>query len=128
MTLGNTYYMGKMALNDKEPEQKEWAASVKIIFPNQKGRGTHVNISGGAVTKYAKNRENAVRLLEYLSGDAAQGKYAELNFEYPVKKDVPLHPLVASWGDYKADATALSNIADLRAEATRIMDEVAFDH
>jgi iron(III) transport system substrate-binding protein len=128
VALGNTYYMGKMATNEKQPEQKEWAAAVRIIFPNQGGRGTHVNISGAAVTKSAKHRGAAVKLIEYLSGDAAQAIYARRNFEYPVKPGVPLLPLVASWGDFKADSTLLSKIAEHRITASKIMDRVAFDH
>ena len=138
VALGNSYYMGKMATNDKKPEQKAWAAAVTIIFPNQPragrpggdslGRGTHVNLSGAAVTKSAKNRDNAIRLLEFLSGDFAQRIYAEQNFEYPVKSGVPLHPLVASWGTFKADIVHLTEVAKYRAAAAKIMDRVAFDH
>ncbi len=128
VALGNTYYMGKMMTNEKDPEQKDWAASVNIIFPNQGDSGTHVNISGAGATKSAKNTENAIRLIEFLSGDAAQKIYAEGNFEYPVKVGVALHPLVASWGSFKADTVYLSKIAAHRTRATRIMDEVRFDN
>lgn len=127
VALGNTYYMGKMATNEKEPEQKEWAKSVNLIFPNQKDRGAHVNISGAGVTNSAKNKENAIKLLEFLSGDEAQKLYAMGNFEYPVKSGVDLHPLVASWGDFKADPIFLSKVAEQRAEASKIMDEVGFN-
>ncbi len=127
VAVGNTYYMGKMATNGKAPEQKDWAKSVFIVFPNQDGRGTHINVSGGGVTGSAKNRANAVRLLEYLSGDTAQRLYAERNFEYPVKPGVPVHPLVASWGTFKADETFLARVAEERITATRIMDLVAFN-
>jgi len=128
VALGNTYYMGLMQTNDKEPEQKDWAQSVNIVFPNQQGRGTHVNISGAGVTKAAKNKDNAIRLIEFLTGDAAQKIYAERNFEYPVKAGVPLHPLVASWGTFKADPVQLSKVAGMRSLATRIMDRVRFDN
>lgn len=125
--IANTYYYGKMATNEKNPEQKDWAKSVRVIFPNQNGRGTHVNISGAVVTKNAPNVENAVRLLEYLASDEAQRLYAEQNFEYPVKAGVALHPLVASWGDFNADDINLDEVAKYRAEASRMVDEVAFD-
>ena len=92
----------KWHTNDKNPVQKEWAASVRIVFPNQAGRGTHVNISGAAVTEHAKNKANAVRLLEFLSENFAQKMYAERNFEYPVKAGVELHPMVAGWGKFQA--------------------------
>ncbi len=126
-SLGMTYYMGKMATNDKKPEQKQWAASVRILFPNQAGRGTHVNISGAAVTEHAKNKANAVRLLEFLSEDFAQKMYADQNFEYPVKAGVEWHPLVAGWGTFKSDAVNLDNIARHRAAATKLVDRVNFD-
>ncbi len=128
VALGNTYYMGKMATNEKEPTQKKWAAAVRIIFPNQDGRGAHVNISGAGVARSAKNKENAIRLIEFLSSDFAQKIYAERNFEYPVKVDVPLHPMVASWGEFKADKAFLAKVAEQRIMATRIMDQVAFNY
>ncbi len=128
VSLGNTYYMGKMATNEKNPEQKEWAAAVNVIFPNQEGRGTHVNISGAGITTSAKNKANAVKLIEFLSGEVAQRIYAEDNFEYPVKAGVELHPIVAGWGTFKADETFLSEIAKHRTTATRIMDRVRYDN
>ncbi|MBF0280711.1 MAG: Fe(3+) ABC transporter substrate-binding protein [SAR324 cluster bacterium] len=128
VSIGNTYYMGKMQTNDKSPEQKEWASAVNVIFPNQSDRGTHTNISGAAVTKSAKNKSNAVKLIEFLTSNNAQKIYAEDNFEYPIKKGVALHPLVESWGTFKADTTFLSNVAKQRILATRIMDRVRFDN
>ena len=127
VAIANTYYYGKMATNEDNPEQKEWAAAVRIVFPNQDDRGTHVNISGAGITKSAKNRDNAVRLLEYLSNDAAQQLYAEINLEYPVKPGVPLHPLVASWGEFKADTLSLEEVARNRATASKLVDEVGFN-
>ncbi|MEE8351235.1 MAG: Fe(3+) ABC transporter substrate-binding protein [Rhodospirillales bacterium] len=128
VAVGNTYYMGKMMTNNKKPEQKKWAASVDLIFPNQKDRGTHVNISGAGVTKSAKNKANAIKLIEYLSSDAAQKIYAQDNFEYPIKAGVKLHPIVAGWGKFKADEMFLHQIAKNRVMATRIMDKVKFNN
>lgn len=127
VAVANTYYMGKMATNEENPEQKEWAEAVRIVFPNQDGRGTHVNISGVGVTKGAGNRENAVKLIEFLSGGLAQKMYAETNLEYPVKAGVELHPLVASWGGFKADTVNLSEVAQHRAEASKLVDQVGFN-
>ena len=127
VALANTYYMGKMATNEKHPEQKKWARGIRIVFPNQGGRGTHVNISGAAVTKSAKNRDNAIKLLEFLSGDFAQKLYAGQNFEYPVKAGVERHPMVAGWGRFKADEIDLTEIARHRITATRLIDETGFD-
>ena len=106
VSLGNSYYLGKM-VNDKE--QKAWADAVYINFPNQETTGTHVNISGMAMAKYAPNKDNALKLMEFLAGDTAQSMYAEVNYEYPVKPGVKPSELVASWGEFKAD-TILSLI------------------
>ncbi len=125
--IANTYYMGKMETNDDKPEQKLWAESVRIIFPDQSGNGTHVNVSGAAVTKSAGNRENAVKLIAFLSGENAQKIYAEQNFEYPVKADIPLHPVVAAWGPFTPDAIDLAEVAKFRATASRLIDITAYD-
>ena len=69
-----------------DPEQQEWARSVKLLFPNQENRGTHVNISGMAITKYAPNREDAIKLMRFLVSEDAQKIYAEVNYEFPVRK------------------------------------------
>ena len=126
--IANTYYMGKMATNEKSPVQKKWAASANLIFPNQAGRGAHVNISGAGITSHSKNKAGAIKLIEFLSGHVAQKIYAEGNFEYPVKAGVALHPIVASWGSFKADAAYLSKIAEQRALAAKIMDRVRFNN
>jgi iron(III) transport system substrate-binding protein len=128
VALGNTYYMGKMVSNEKNPQQKKWAAAVNLVFPDQKGRGTHVNISGAGVTKSSKNKANAIKLIEFLSDDVAQKIYAEDNFEYPVKAGAKLHPIVAGWGTFKADNAFLSEIAKHRTQATRLMDKVRFNN
>ncbi|MEZ9334708.1 ABC transporter substrate-binding protein, partial [Vibrio sp. 10N.286.51.A4] len=124
VSLGNSYYLGKM-VNDKE--QKAWADAVYLNFPNQETTGTHVNISGMAMAKFSPNKENAVKLMEFLSGDVAQGMYAEVNYEYPVKADVKPSELVASWGEFKADTISLDQIADHHAAAIKLLDEVKFD-
>lgn len=123
-SLGNSYYLGKMVNN---PKQVSWAEAVNINFPNQKTTGTHVNVSGVALAKYAPNKDNAVKLLEFLSGDVAQSMYAEVNYEYPVKQDVKPSKLVASWGEFKADEIALSEIAAQHQNAIKLLDEVKFD-
>lgn len=124
VSLGNSYYLGAM-IND--PEQKAWADAVYINFPNQQTTGTHVNISGMAMAKYAPNKENALKLMEFLTGDKAQQMYAKVNFEYPVKPGVARSELVASWGDFKADTVSLDDIASHHAAAVKLLDEVKFD-
>ena len=124
LAIGNSYYMGKMLNND---EQKAWADSVNIIFPNQVDRGTHMNISGVMLTKNAPNKDNAVRLMEFLSSDTAQGIYAEVNYEYPVKQNVVPSKLVKSWGEFKGDTAELEKIASFVPVASRLVDEVKYD-
>jgi iron(III) transport system substrate-binding protein len=124
IALGNSYYFGKILKNEK---QKVWAESVNITFPNQQDRGAHVNVSGMALTKHAQNKESAIKLMEYLTGDLAQGIYAEVNMEYPVKVGVKASKLVASWGEFKADQLAMSDIAKNRKLALQMLDQVKFD-
>ena len=124
VALINNYYMGNMLA---DPEQVAWAESVRIVFPNQEDRGTHVNLSGVALTKHAPNRENAIRLMEFLSDDQAQAIYAEANYEYPVKPGVPWSPLLQSWGTFKTDPVSLAEIAALRVDAIKLIDEAGFD-
>jgi len=120
----NTYYMGAMLTN---PEQQAWADSINIVFPNQSDRGTHMNISGVLLTKSAPNRDNAVKLLEFLASDAAQAMYATNNHEYPIRPDVAASELVSSWGTFKQDTLPLTAIAESRAEASRLVDIVDYD-
>ncbi len=121
----NHYYIGKMMANEV---QAAWAASVNIVFPNQQSYGTHMNVSGVALTKSAPNKENAIKLMVFLSDDLAQQMYAEQNFEYPVKQGVPWSGLLRSFGDYKADDLALAEIARLRASASKLADKVGYDN
>ncbi len=124
ISLGNTYYMGLMLA---DPEQTEWADSVRIEFPEFEDGGTHVNVSGIALTKAAPNKEEAVQFMEFLVSPEAQEIYAEVNNEYPVLEAAEPSELVAGWGELTADTTDLPTIADHRAAALRIMEEVNFD-
>ncbi len=124
IALGNTYYMAAML---KNPEQKAWAESVRIIFPNAADRGSHVNISGVALAKHSKHRANAIRLMEFLASDEGQRIYAEINNEYPVSASVAPSATVRSWGVLKADQLPLSNIARFRKRASELVDKVDFD-
>lgn len=128
IAIANTYYMGKMQTNDEKPIEKQWAAAVNLIFPNQQDRGVHVNISGAAVLKHAKRKENAVKLIEFLAADMAQKMYADQNFEYPVKAGVERSDLVKSWGDFKADAINIAELAKHRQQAAMMVDRVGFDN
>ena len=100
ISLGNSYYFGKM-LADKE--QQDWAKSVKLLFPNQVNRGTHVNISGMALTKYAPNRDDAIKLIRFLVSEETQKIYAEVNYEFPVRTGVHLSSLLKPYEGFKSD-------------------------
>jgi iron(III) transport system substrate-binding protein len=127
LAIGNTYYMGAMLTDEKNPEQKEWANSVDILFPNTGERGTHVNVSGAIIAKHAPHKENAVKLVEFLASDKGQKMYADVNNEYPVKEGVAWSDLVQSWGEFKSDSTSLDDIAALRKTASELVDKVGFD-
>lgn len=124
LALGNTYYMAAML---KNPEQKDWASSVRIVYPNTEGRGSHVNISGMALTRHAPNKAPAVKLMEFLVSEEGQRIYAETNNEHPVNPQVLPSATVQSWGTLKPDRLPLENIAKLRKKASELVDKVAFD-
>ncbi|KCV83524.1 family 1 extracellular solute-binding protein [Actibacterium atlanticum] len=124
ISLGNTYYMGKMLSNE---EQQDWANAVNVTFPTFEGTGTHVNVSGVALTKAAPNRDEAVQLMEFLVSPEAQNIYAEINYEYPVAPGTAPSELVQSWGSFDADTVNLMDLAALRADALRLVEEVNFD-
>ena len=124
ISLGNNYYFGLMSHNE---EQAAWAQAVNPVFPTLNGTGTHVNISGMALTSAAPNKDNAVKLMEFLASDLAQQMYAEQNFEYPIKADVPTSGFLRSLGGLNEDNLALATIADNRATAQKIVDRVGYD-
>jgi iron(III) transport system substrate-binding protein len=123
--LGNTYYVGLMQTGSDE--QKSWAAAIKVIFPTFVNGGTHVNVSGASIARHAPHRDDAVRLVEWLSGDEAQKVYASTNFEYPVKPGVAADPVVRAWGELKIDDLPLAAIAAHKKDAAAMVDRVAFD-
>jgi len=125
VAVGNTYYYGGM-LTGSDPAKKAAAEKVAIFFPDQQGRGTHVNVSGAGVTASAKNKAEAVKLIEFLSGDAAQKIYAESNSEYPVKPGVAWSPVVENWGKFKSDDLNVSVLGDKNAEAVKVFDRVGW--
>ncbi len=125
ISVGNTYYMGQMLADD---EQKAWAESVNVVFPTFEAGGTHMNISGVAMTKSAPNKEAALKLMEWLSSDAAQKIYAETNHEFPVKPGVERSALVAGWGEFTPDALSLADVAAKRADALKLIETVDFDN
>jgi len=123
--IGNTYYVGLMQNGDDE--QRAWAQSMKVIMPTFEDGGTHINVSGVALARNAPNRENAVKLMEWLVSDLAQQHYASMNYEYPVRAGVELDPTVAAFGELNRDTLPLSDIAANKKKAAEIVDRIAFD-
>ena len=124
IAIGNTYYIGQMLSN---PEEKAYADAVRIDFPVFAGGGTHMNVSGIAMTKAAPNRAAALQLMEWLTTDAAQKIYAETNHEFPIKPGVPRSALVQSWGTFTPDTLSLADIASQRPAAVQLLETVDFD-
>lgn len=124
ISLGNTYYMGKML---EDAEQKPWAESVRIVFPKFEGGGTHVNVSGVAMTKSAPNKDAALKLMEFLASDTAQKIYAETNHEFPIKAGVERSELVKGWGEFTPDSVDLTEISRLRPDALKLIQQVDVD-
>ena len=124
ISLGNNYYMVAMLGNE---EQKAWAESVRIDFPRFEDGGTHMNVSGVAMTKSAPNREEAVKMMEWLSSAKAQSIYAEIVGEYPVQPGADPSELVKSFGDFERDDTSLQAIGEARPAALKIVERIDFD-
>ncbi len=129
--IANAYYVGRMKNAEPGSDAHKWGEAIKVVrptFANEDSRGTHVNISGAAVARHAPNREEAVRLLEYLVSDKAQAMYAKANYEYPVKEGVELDPVVESFGKLVVDPLPLTEIAKHRKEASELVDKVGFNN
>jgi iron(III) transport system substrate-binding protein len=128
LAIANTYYMGLMQTDTQEPEQQQWAASARIIFPASPDMGTHVNISGMLMAKNAPDRANALSFMEFLASDEAQKLYADSNFEYPVNPAVAASAIVTAWGPFTPDTLNIRDIAAHQKEAARLVDEVQFNN
>mgnify|MGYP000219567399 CR=1 FL=1 len=124
IAIGNTYYMGQML---SDPEQVAWANSVNLVFPTFENAGTHVNVSGVAMTKASKNQDEALQFMEFLTSPTAQEIYAEANFEYPIAPGSKPSEIVSGWGEFTADTANLMDLARLRGTALKITEEVDFD-
>ncbi len=125
VAMSNTYYLARI-VNSAKPEDKAIAQKVGVFFPNQGDRGTHVNISGAGVCKHSPNREASVKFLEYLASPEAQKIFALGNFEYPAVAGAEVHPILVSWGEFKADSLNAKAFAKNSAEALKIMDRAGW--
>ncbi len=127
--LANTYYAGHMKNSNIGTDSRKWGDAIRIIRPNFKNKiGTHVNISGASVARYAPNKENAIKLLDFLVSETAQTLYAQANYEYPVRSNVKLDPVIDGFGILEADSLPLVKIAQYRKQASELIDKVGFDN
>ena len=124
IAIANTYYIGIMLSGKGGQDQLNAANKVKIAFPNQGNRGTHINISGGGVLKYSPNRENAEKFLEFLLSPEAQNHIVNNTFEYPVLNTVRPHPLIENFGEFKMDKTSVADFGKYNPDAVKLMDRV----
>ena len=124
LAVSNSYYFGRLLGRDEDTRKK--LDHIGIVFPNQNGRGTHINVSGGGVAAYAPNKENAIKFLEFLISPEAQKVFADANYEFPIRADVAPIDIVAAWGSFKSDPVNVSALGKNNAEAVRIMDRAGW--
>jgi iron(III) transport system substrate-binding protein len=125
LAVANTYYFARFAPG-RPASNPNIFNRIGVFFPNQNGRGAHVNVSGGGVIKTAPNREGAIRFLEYLVSPSAQAIFAQSNSEYPVVPNVPLDPVVARFGDFKEDKVNVAQLGRNNPLAVKIMDRAGW--
>ncbi|SEL56827.1 Fe(3+) ABC transporter substrate-binding protein [Halomonas daqiaonensis] len=125
LAVANHYYYVRLLHSDDEAD-REVARQVGILFPNQDGRGTHVNVGGAGVVADAPNRDNAIRFLEFLASDEAQEIFASGNYEFPVVEGIKKDPVLESWGEFKKDDLNISELGENNPEAVRIFDRVGW--
>jgi iron(III) transport system substrate-binding protein len=126
VAISNSYYYVRLLASDK-PEDRKVIQAIGLVWPNQKNFGTHMNVSGAGVIKTAKHRDAAVKYLEYLASDAAQGYFAEGNNEWPVVKSAPLNnKALASLGTFKMDNLNISALGKNQPLAQKIFDRVGY--
>jgi len=126
MAIVNSYYIGKMMESDDESDRKA-VANIGLIFPNQNGRGTHINVSGAGVAKFSKNKENAIKFIEFLTSDKAQDLFSKSNYEYPVNPNVSASELLQSWGEFKEDKINLSKLGEFNSSAVMLFNKVGWN-
>jgi iron(III) transport system substrate-binding protein len=122
VALMNTYYLGQMFAS-KNPEEVRAVNAVGVFFPNQSTTGTHVNISGAGLTKFAKNPENALKFLAFITSVPAQEQLSAGNYEYPVNPKAKMHPLLSGWGAFKAQDIDFSDLGRNNAKAIQLTVE-----
>tara|TARA_B100001093_G_scaffold475196_3_gene500591 strand:+ start:4078 stop:5103 length:1026 start_codon:yes stop_codon:yes gene_type:complete len=126
VAIVNTYYLGILETAE-EKKDRDAAAAVKIFFPNQAGRGTHINISGLGVVKASSKVGLANQFIDFLLSDEVQALYSKNTFEYPVVDGVPLSKRQKVWGEFKADDVNFSVLGELNAEAIKVFNEAGWE-
>ena len=125
VAIVNSYYLGGM-LRSSDPAQLEAASSVGLFWPNQDGRGTHINISGAGVTRSSQNPELAAQLIAFLASDESQRWYAGMNNEFPVRADIEVSETLRTWGGFHADQLNVTELGRNNANAIRAMDRAGW--
>ena len=125
IAIANTYYLAGM-LKSPDAAQRDAAKTVGVFWPNQGDRGAHVNVSGVGVAAHAKNRDNAIKLIEFLATDQAQRIFAEKIEEYGIRPTIEPSATLAAWGAFKADTLPLASLARHNAEAVKLADRVGW--
>lgn len=125
VAIMNTYYIGLLA-NSTDAEERKVADQIGVFFPNQKTTGTHLNISGMGVTKHSKNKENAIKFIEYATSQKGQELLINGTYEFPVNSEAKLPELLKSWGDFKKQDIDYSVLGKYNGEATEIFDRVGW--
>ena len=125
VAIANSYYLGHM-LNSTDASQRSAAEKVSLFWPNQKDRGTHINISGAGITTSSKNTLNAEKLIAFLASDESQRWYAEKNNEFPIRQNVEISPILQSWGPFRADKINVTQLGEYNSEAIKAMDRAGW--
>ena len=125
VAIANSYYLGHM-LNSTDTSQRSAAEKVSLFWPNQKDRGTHINISGAGITTSSKNTLNAEKLIAFLASDESQRWYAEKNNEFPIRQNVEISPILQSWGPFRADKINVTQLGEYNSEAIKAMDRAGW--
>lgn len=126
IAIVNSYYIGNM-INSEDENEKEAVSKIGIIYPKMpQSDGSHINISGIGVTKFAKNKENAIKLIEFLSSKEAQHIFASENYEYSVRIDLPAPAIFKDWGELREDTISFESIGAFNNFAVRIMDNASW--
>jgi iron(III) transport system substrate-binding protein len=125
VALVNTYYLAGMLASNQEDEV-EAAKKIKLFWPDQAGRGAHMNVSGAGILKPSKNKKEAIQLLEFLVSDYAQHWYADTNYEFSINLAIDSSSILKSWGDFKADKLNLSLLGKYNRDSVLLMDRVGW--